>query len=155
MVSSFPSLPSGTSPPSQPQDTPAPTDEPHLSGAESKEEDKAKGVAASQRTPTASQVARPQPPSVTPLVLDGSLPAKTRVFALISSLAINMFLPFVNGVMLGFGEIFARNVLAPWIGWKSVVNPGGTRTLRPKPKSPAEERQASSRADLRSRKAEW
>ncbi|KAG9046368.1 hypothetical protein FS837_004544 [Tulasnella sp. UAMH 9824] len=153
VVSSFPSLPSGTSPPSQPRDTPARTE----AGTKTeKEHDKApgKGPAASQHTPTASQVARPQPPSVTPLVLDSSLPAKTRAFALISSLAINMFLPFVNGVMLGFGEIFARNVLAPWIGWQSVVNPQGTRTLRSKPLSPAEQKQASNRADLRSRQTE-
>ena len=31
-------------------------------------------------------------------------------------LAINIGLPFVNGIMLGFGEIFARAVLAPWLG---------------------------------------
>ncbi|KIO34367.1 hypothetical protein M407DRAFT_16895 [Tulasnella calospora MUT 4182] len=159
VVSSFPSLPSGTSPPSRPQDTPARTEDPFSSGPDTKKEkdhDKApgKGPAASQPAPTASQVARPQPPSVTPLILDASLPVKTRAFALISSLAINMFLPFVNGVMLGFGEIFARNVLAPWIGWKSVVNPQGTRTLRSKPMSPAEQKQASTRADLRSRQTE-
>ena len=28
----------------------------------------------------------------------------------------NIGLPFVNGVMLGFGEIFARAFLAPWLG---------------------------------------
>lgn len=33
-----------------------------------------------------------------------------------ASLAINLGLPFLNGVMLGFGEIFARAVVAPWIG---------------------------------------
>ncbi|OAX31882.1 hypothetical protein K503DRAFT_777212, partial [Rhizopogon vinicolor AM-OR11-026] len=37
---------------------------------------------------------------------------------LLSSLAINLFLPFMNGVTLGFGEIFAKNVLAGWIGWR-------------------------------------
>ncbi|KAG9017987.1 hypothetical protein FRB90_012712 [Tulasnella sp. 427] len=157
VVSSFPSLPSGTSPPSRPQDTPARTEEEDPLSSKEKDQGKAstKGPAASQPTLTASQIARPQPPSVTPLVLDSSLPAKTRAFALISSLAINMFLPFVNGVMLGFGEIFARNVLAPWIGWQSVINPRGTRTLKPKPMSPAEQKQASSRADLRSRQAQW
>lgn len=157
VVSSFPSLPSGTSPPSRPQDTPARNEDPSSSGPNTKEGKEKEKTSAKgpEPAPTASQVARPQPPSVTPLVLDASLPAKTRALALISSLAINMFLPFVNGVMLGFGEIFARNVLAPWIGWKSVVNPQGTRTLRSKPVSPAEQKLTSTRADLRSRQAEW
>lgn len=43
--------------------------------------------------------------------------------ALFSSLAINLLLPFVNGVMLGFGEIFAKNVVVGWLGWKV---PGST-----------------------------
>ncbi|OJA10549.1 hypothetical protein AZE42_11999 [Rhizopogon vesiculosus] len=38
---------------------------------------------------------------------------------LLSSLAIDLLLPFMNGVMLGFGEIFAKNVLAWWIGWRT------------------------------------
>jgi hypothetical protein len=36
---------------------------------------------------------------------------------LVSSLSINMLLPFVNGVMLGFGEIFAKTVIVEWLGW--------------------------------------
>ncbi|TFY74610.1 hypothetical protein EWM64_g9403 [Hericium alpestre] len=28
-----------------------------------------------------------------------------------------MLLPFVNGVMLGFGEIFAKNVVVGWFGF--------------------------------------
>jgi hypothetical protein len=32
-----------------------------------------------------------------------------------------MLLPFVNGVMVGFGEIFARNVLGPWFGFGAVA----------------------------------
>ncbi|KAL4243733.1 hypothetical protein ABKN59_011452 [Abortiporus biennis] len=55
-------------------------------------------------------------------IFDSSLSTKTRVLALFSSLAINVLLPFVNGVMLGFGEIFARNVVVGWFGWK---RPGG------------------------------
>ncbi|KAH9945274.1 uncharacterized protein BXZ73DRAFT_73435 [Epithele typhae] len=51
-------------------------------------------------------------------VFDSSLSPKTRALALVSSLAINLLLPFVNGVMLGFGEIFARNVVVQWLGWK-------------------------------------
>jgi hypothetical protein len=40
---------------------------------------------------------------------------------LFSSLSINMFLPFVNGVMLGFGEIFAKTVIVGWLGWGPTV----------------------------------
>lgn len=29
----------------------------------------------------------------------------------------NIGLPFINGVMLGFGEIFAKEVLVVWFGW--------------------------------------
>lgn len=55
--------------------------------------------------------------SATLAVFDGTLSVRTRAWALVSSLTINMFLPFVNGVMLGFGEIFARNVVG-WLGWR-------------------------------------
>ena len=50
-------------------------------------------------------------------VFDPALPPRTRIWALFSSLSINMFLPFVNGVMLGFGEIFAKTVIVGWLGW--------------------------------------
>lgn len=44
----------------------------------------------------------------------------TRRFLLLgAALAVNIGLPFINGVMLGFGEIFARAFLAPWIGLAS------------------------------------
>lgn len=39
-----------------------------------------------------------------------------RLFLVTATLAINLGLPFLNGVMLGFGEIFARAFIAPWIG---------------------------------------
>jgi len=58
------------------------------------------------------------PFSATLTIFDTTLPTRTRVSALFSSLAINMLLPFVNGVMLGFGEIFAKNVVIGWFGWK-------------------------------------
>ena len=80
------------------------------------------------------------PNSVTLAIFDSSLSTRTRVTAFFSSLAVNLFLPFVNGVMLGFGEIFAKEVVMGWLGWKnsgpasSVTNLG----LRP---SPREERQ--------------
>ncbi|KAH9902815.1 hypothetical protein C8Q73DRAFT_633551 [Cubamyces lactineus] len=51
-------------------------------------------------------------------VFDASLSPKTRALALLSSIAINVLLPFVNGVMLGFGEIFAKNIVVRWIGWR-------------------------------------
>jgi len=56
--------------------------------------------------------------TATTTVFDTRLSTKTRALALVSSLAINLFLPFVNGVMLGFGEIFAKNILVGWLGWK-------------------------------------
>ncbi|KAI0833230.1 hypothetical protein BC628DRAFT_1414066 [Trametes gibbosa] len=65
-------------------------------------------------------------------VFDGSLSAKTRALALVSSLAINVLLPFVNGVMLGFGEIFAKNVVVRWIGWKIP----GTASAAAQPQAP-------------------
>ncbi|KAK7690846.1 hypothetical protein QCA50_005948 [Cerrena zonata] len=57
-------------------------------------------------------------------IFDSRLSRKTRALALFSSLAINLLLPFVNGVMLGFGEIFARNVVGSWFGWKTPARPG-------------------------------
>ena len=61
----------------------------------------------------------PQKHTATSAVFDARLSTKTRVLALLSSLAINMLLPFVNGVMLGFGEIFAKEVVIGWFGWKA------------------------------------
>lgn len=55
-----------------------------------------------------------------------SIPLSRR-FALISgSLFINLGLPFLNGVMLGFGEIFARVVVAPALGITGVGWAGDT-----------------------------
>ncbi|KAG6857230.1 hypothetical protein H0H87_007649 [Tephrocybe sp. NHM501043] len=67
------------------------------------------------------------PLSATLAVFDSTLTTRTRVKALFSSLAINMVLPFVNGVMLGFGEIFAKNVVMKWFGWKP-MGPGYVAT---------------------------
>lgn len=44
------------------------------------------------------------------------LPWSRRLFLLTASMAVNVGLPFINGVFLGFGEIFARAFIAPWIG---------------------------------------
>ncbi|KAG5354114.1 hypothetical protein E4T56_gene3280 [Termitomyces sp. T112] len=60
------------------------------------------------------------PLSATMAIFDSTLSTRTRVKAFFSSLAINLLLPFVNGVMLGFGEIFAKNVVLQWFGWKPV-----------------------------------
>jgi len=57
------------------------------------------------------------PQHVTLSVFDSTLPTKTRALALISSLGINFILPFINGVMLGFGEIFAKEIVVGWFGW--------------------------------------
>ncbi|KAG6878206.1 hypothetical protein C0993_010626 [Termitomyces sp. T159_Od127] len=82
-----------------------------------------------ERTDTPSPTHRHVAPTpVTPLsatlaIFDSTLSTRTRVKALFSSLAINLALPFINGVMLGFGEVFAKNVVLQWFGWKS-VGPG-------------------------------
>ncbi len=66
----------------------------------------------SESPPSKPQAGPPQAPvSVTLAIFDSSLSRRTRLTAIFSSLAINLFLPFVNGVMLGFGEIFAKNVV--------------------------------------------
>lgn len=61
--------------------------------------------------------------TATAAIFDSTLSTKTRVLALASTLAINLMLPFINGVMLGFGEIFAKNVVVGWLGWRV---PGST-----------------------------
>jgi hypothetical protein len=38
--------------------------------------------------------------------------------SLLRTTAINLVLPFINGVMLGFGEIFAHELAFQW-GWRS------------------------------------
>ncbi|KAJ3565781.1 hypothetical protein NP233_g7427 [Leucocoprinus birnbaumii] len=69
----------------------------------------------------------PAPSTATLSVFDSSLSTRTRVKALASSLAINLFLPFVNGVMLGFGEIFAKHYVLGWIGWGSTATSVGVQ----------------------------
>ncbi|KIR62478.1 hypothetical protein I314_03421 [Cryptococcus bacillisporus CA1873] len=67
-----------------------------------------------------------QPPSLTlTLFTNPSSLSIPRIFAVIG---INLVLPFINGVMLGFGEIFAREVVrvgkAVWRGERSLFNWG-------------------------------
>ena len=95
-----------------------------------------------------SPPSRPQPApqqvptSATLAIFDDTLSTRTRLMALVSSLAVNLLIPFVNGVMLGFGEIVAKDVIMGWLGWKpsssgsSVTNVG----LRGRPR---EQRQKS------------
>ncbi|KAJ7727294.1 hypothetical protein DFH07DRAFT_231768 [Mycena maculata] len=82
------------------------------------------------RTNTPSPHHHPPPPaaleSATLAIFDPSLSTRTRVTALFSSFAINFLLPFVNGVMLGFGEIFAKNIVLEYFGWRPVSQPGST-----------------------------
>lgn len=64
-----------------------------------------------------SQDPAPLPASTTLAIFDSNLPTRTRLGAFVSTIGINLLLPFVNGVMLGFGEIFAKNVVLGWLGW--------------------------------------
>lgn len=61
------------------------------------------------------------PRTATLAVFDSTLSTRTRLQAFASSLAINLLLPFVNGVMLGFGEIFAKDIVLKWFGWGSTA----------------------------------
>ncbi|KAF9046917.1 hypothetical protein BDZ89DRAFT_1058387 [Hymenopellis radicata] len=70
------------------------------------------------------------PMSATLAIFDPSLSSRTRVKALFSSLAINLLLPFINGVMLGFGEIFAKNIVLEWWRPGSTVTQTGIRRRR-------------------------
>jgi len=69
---------------------------------------------------------QPVPVSLTSAIFDSSLSRHTRLTAFFSSLAVNLLLPFVNGVMLGFGEIFAKNIVMDWLGWN--LKPGSVAT---------------------------
>ncbi|KAI5799213.1 outer membrane protein TOM13-domain-containing protein [Peziza echinospora] len=53
------------------------------------------------------------------------------VISLLRTAAINLVLPFINGLMLGFGELFAHEI-AFRLGWGGTrVFPLGRRTLGP------------------------
>ncbi|KII89905.1 hypothetical protein PLICRDRAFT_174718 [Plicaturopsis crispa FD-325 SS-3] len=84
--------------------------------------ERSKSASPSAQHPTPA----PAPISASLAIFDSSLSPRTRASALLSSLAINMLLPFVNGVMLGFGEIFAKNVIIGWLGWKIPGTPVAT-----------------------------
>lgn len=85
------------------------------------------------------------PPPATLAIFDSRLSTRSRLLALTSSLAINLFLPFVNGMMLGFGEIFGRALLARF-GWHVPSAPGGAATavgVSAAPKSRKSEQRAN------------
>ncbi|KAM0788419.1 hypothetical protein ACM66B_001556 [Microbotryomycetes sp. NB124-2] len=54
-----------------------------------------------------------------------------RIPAIIASVAINFGLPFVNGVMLGFGELFARNWIGIRMGWGNPFRAPGLSSQPP------------------------
>ena len=66
------------------------------------------------------------PPSVTLAIFDTTLSRRARLLALASSVAINLVLPFINGIMLGFGEIAAKSLFR-WSGWREVAGGLGLR----------------------------
>jgi Outer membrane protein TOM13 len=66
------------------------------------------------------------PPSVTLAIFDTTLSRRARLLALASSVAINLVLPFINGIMLGFGEIAAKSLFG-WSGWREVAGGLGLR----------------------------
>ncbi|MCJ1413213.1 hypothetical protein MMC19_007317 [Ptychographa xylographoides] len=70
----------------------------------------------------------PSPPSSSssPIILYSS----PTVWSLLRGAAINVLLPFINGLMLGFGELFAHEA-AFRLGWSGTkIFPGG-RATRP------------------------
>jgi len=68
--------------------------------------------------------------SATLVMFDPKVPRRTRVIALFASIGINFVLPFINGVMLGFGEIFARGLVDWWRGGRAALSSVGLRTAR-------------------------
>ncbi|CAA7267134.1 unnamed protein product [Cyclocybe aegerita] len=95
--------------------------------------------------PPRPQAASTAPASVTLAIFDSSLSTRTRLKAFASSLAVNLLLPFVNGVMLGFGEIFAKNVVMGWFGWKSPGSAAANVGLRSSSPREIRQRQAGLR----------
>jgi hypothetical protein len=102
--------------PSHPSKAPVPLPEPFASavhaGATRKNDSKGDSGNSGEAAPVLA---------VTPMIFDSSLSTSTRTWALLASLGINFFLPFVNGVMLGVGEIFAKEIIGTW--WSQ--RPGG------------------------------
>lgn len=69
-----------------------------------------------------NQPPNPQPiPSLTLSLFrhlfDDRLSWSRKIGCMTATLAINLFLPFINGIMLGFGEIAARELVGRYLGW--------------------------------------
>ncbi|KAK4683839.1 hypothetical protein P7C73_g6380, partial [Tremellales sp. Uapishka_1] len=70
-----------------------------------------------------------QPPSLTLSVF--TMPSHLSVSRVVAVLGINLLLPFINGVMLGFGEIFARETVKfGKVWWREGKSLFGGRTQR-------------------------
>ena len=70
-----------------------------------------------------NELSSPSPPSTdsSPLILY----KPPTVWSLVRGAAINLLLPFINGLMLGFGELFAHEI-AFQLGWSTTkVRTGG------------------------------
>ena len=69
-------------------------------------------------TETPAPVLAPAPSGELTLaaIWNPGLPLRRRALLLTAALAVNIGLPFINGIVLGFGEIFARAFLAPLLG---------------------------------------
>ena len=115
MQSSYPSLsyPENSDQSSSPK-TPPPKSEKPKETEHPKEEGSHRQ--ANKKDVVAEEMKEDPSLSLTLSVFDSGLSSRSRIFALISAFSINVALPFVNGVMLGFGEIFARSLLRHW-GW--------------------------------------
>lgn len=59
------------------------------------------------------QVSYPKPPFLQALTPSSGMPIRQRIWVVSSSFLLNLGLPVLNGVFLGFGEIFARSLVAP------------------------------------------
>lgn len=119
MASSYPSI---NFPPTEPSTAIGHPSHTHTGADLSSHATRRAGAAALALPPIA-------PPSVTLSIFDSSLSRRARLLALASSLAINLVLPFINGVMLGFGEIAAKSLFG-WTGWGNVAAQLGIRGNR-------------------------
>lgn len=100
----------------------------HGSGSEDEdEEEEDDGMLPSNLANTSSDK-YPATGSLTLAALNpySSIPVSRRFALIAGSVFINLGLPFLNGVMLGFGEIFARVVMAPALGITGVGWSGDT-----------------------------
>ncbi|KAA1114994.1 hypothetical protein PGT21_028945 [Puccinia graminis f. sp. tritici] len=107
-----------------------------------------------EKTDEEEQEEHPQKITVAPSITlslfthltDPTLSWKTKLGCFGATLGINFFLPFINGVMLGFGEIAARELLGAYFGW----GPAGYRyhsKQLPQPSNPSEASEHPSPSD--------